>query len=160
MIQNGECGNFNPKILECFLNMADELDRELYGKEDKQESGFLHRLTVPVAAKAPVQTCLSDYALEMFERERQKTQWFNEMSGEILFDYNKIIDEIEFTEKFHEVFGSAPHSSCQGLHREMQFCRPDRYGTDTEGSRFLTPQNPLYKTRLSLDTLKHQGELF
>lgn len=160
MIQNGECGNFNPKILECFLNMADELDRELYGKEDKQESGFLHRLTVPVAAKAPVQTCLSDYALEMFERERQKTQWFNEMSGEILFDYNKIIDEIEFTEKFHEVFGECTH-----IHHARDYIERCNFADRTDMERiqrevaFLTPQNPLYKTRLSLDTLKHQGEL-
>lgn len=87
MILDGKCGTFNPQVLECLTDIADQLPGEL--KQDTpvqnirrnlhnvaQEMLYHHELTA------------SERTLQLLEKEREKYSFFAAMSKEIQFEYN------------------------------------------------------------------------
>lgn len=108
MIKEGECGSFNPKILKCFYEIADEAHEKLYSSRRenllREEEGYSPSFSMG-SLKNIQEERISDKALWLLERERQKFTWLTELSDEILFDYDKVADTIEFSEKYKEVFG-------------------------------------------------------
>lgn len=106
MIQNGECGIFNPMLVECFLDVSDEI------KQNKENP--LQKPSVEAAAPAKEEKQYENEAkeelaskrtLRLLELERQKYHIVSEMSGEIIFDFDFKTDKLLFSEKFKEVFG-------------------------------------------------------
>lgn len=87
MIASGECGCFNPLLLESLLSIQDRLEAELSAaameKQDERE-----------IAKAVEDALLqydllpkSDSTLQMLEYERTKLQFYNSISEDIQFEY-------------------------------------------------------------------------
>ena len=86
MILNGECGTFNPLVLECLEEIGSELQEELMvnslSTNSKQEmrnvaDELLHR----------DELAASERTLRLLEYERTKYQFFADMSLEIQFEY-------------------------------------------------------------------------
>lgn len=94
MILNGECGAFNPFLLECLQDIEDEVQRELSTASYAPDAttAALHASTAAAAAvsvDASAQEALapSTRTLELLDYERMKFDFFAKMSNEILFEF-------------------------------------------------------------------------
>ena len=86
MIMNGECGQFNPILTECLLEILPRLKTEL--KALSLESNTEEKLqeTVKQILKND-SNGVSDRSIMLLEKERQKFQYLSDISLEITFDY-------------------------------------------------------------------------
>lgn len=107
MILDGECGVFNPKLLEVFVKVAPVLERDLASNEEIVDAEFSVCSTfVPaqeVQAK-PEESGLSSRTLRLLELEREKYRILSELSGDIVFNYDTKSDVLEFSEKYYDLF--------------------------------------------------------
>ncbi|MDE6590758.1 MAG: diguanylate cyclase, partial [Oscillospiraceae bacterium] len=86
MILNGECGAFNPLVLECLQDCADEIQKALGSdnvmiqnqRELQSVARELHKHEVLAA---------SERTLELLEHERMKYSFFAAMTEEIQFEF-------------------------------------------------------------------------
>lgn len=69
MIVNGECGQFNPELLNCFLEEIDNLLMELRQPEKQLAPPSLPVSSKPAASQSET---LSERTLRLLELERQK----------------------------------------------------------------------------------------
>lgn len=86
MIMNGECGAFNPFLLECLQDISGVLEKELevmsvgnYSQKEVQHS------IVQVMEHGELNA--SERTLKLLEHERMKYQIFANMSQEVQFEY-------------------------------------------------------------------------
>ena len=98
MILNGECGVFNPRLLNSFLSVASRLENGEVGPTLRE------RVSVP-AKPSRRDSSLSARTLWLLEREREKYRVLSELSGDIVFNYDVKRDMLECSEKWYEVFG-------------------------------------------------------
>ena len=86
MIREGECGAFNPLILECLTAVADDLEsrlnRGVTGREISVDS-----LRVVDSAREAGEAEASSRTLELLDYERMKYHFFASMSNEVQFEY-------------------------------------------------------------------------
>ncbi len=87
MILNGECGAFNPLVLDCLTEVSphiqEEMLREAPMRANEQEMSNLTREMMQSEDLA-----ISARTLQLLEREREKYTFFAAMSQEIQFEYN------------------------------------------------------------------------
>lgn len=86
MIQNGECGTFNPLLVECLLDVADSLLEEmkaasLNSKNEKEIRSIVDEILHHEELDD------SNSALHYLEDERMKYQFYSSISREIQFEY-------------------------------------------------------------------------
>lgn len=98
MILNGECGVFNPRLLNSFLSVASRLENGEVGPTLRE------RVSIP-AKPSRKGSSLSARTLWLLEREREKYRVLSELSGDIVFNYDVKRDMLECSEKWYEVFG-------------------------------------------------------
>lgn len=86
MILNGECGVFNPVLMECLKDISDELRDEMRLRSEGQN---LQEETLDVVEQMMEKGELdvSDRTLKLLEHERVKYQFYAELSQEIQFEY-------------------------------------------------------------------------
>ncbi len=86
MITNGECGTFNPLLLECLLESADSIQEQLAVNSIKQESDRnIRNITEDLLHYEELSA--SERTLRLLEHERTKYQFFASLSSEIQFEY-------------------------------------------------------------------------
>lgn len=86
MILNGECGLFNPLLLECLDDVKDKLVAELQISSPGRETfDDMRRVADEMLQKDELST--SARTLTLLENERIKTRFFAELSHEIQFEY-------------------------------------------------------------------------
>lgn len=88
MIKNGECGAFNPILLECLEDISDTLKNEFNTMEENQvspQAEILESVEQMVVAQDGLN--MSERTLHLLEHERTKYQFFAELSQEIQFEY-------------------------------------------------------------------------
>lgn len=104
MIQRGECGAFNPLLLECLTELAPRLKTELNvvslgsAAEDK-----IHD-TVKQILRSD-RTDASARSIRLLERERQKFRYLSDISGEVIFEYTAVPETLQLSERGAELFG-------------------------------------------------------
>lgn len=91
MIQNGECGAFNPLILQCLDDIKDDLKRELHEESPGHSFELSVRDNVEQMLRASG-TDISSRTIRLLEHERMKFKFFAELSREVMFEY---VDEPE-----------------------------------------------------------------
>ena len=97
MILNGECGTFNPRILDCLMSVADVLEEKIYIHSTNYDNLFdTERISKEIISQRRVS--ISDRTKALLEEERLKYQSFAALSGEILFEYNLETDTINFSD--------------------------------------------------------------
>ena len=86
MIVGGECGQFNPLVLECLKECEDEIREELTGNGEQRRS---QREIQNVARELHKHKELnaSERTLELLEHERMKYSFFASLTKEIQFEY-------------------------------------------------------------------------
>lgn len=98
MILNGECGMFNPKLIQCLKEVSSHLDQAV--KLRSQDPGHLfnvNQLSREIVQKKGVK--LSDRTLFLLEQERTKYQFITSITDEVLFEYDFSTDTVLFSDR-------------------------------------------------------------
>ena len=99
MILNGECGTFNPLLMECLTEVADELHRALTDNEAAAQMNFgsasrkitdalLHENDLPETGRL-------ENALQI---EQQKHTFYVDHTPDLQLDYNEVSDTVTMSE--------------------------------------------------------------
>lgn len=97
MILNGECGAFNPLLLDCLKDISDHIEEALkLDSLNKSTQKEIQNITEEVIGKGDLKA--SDRTLRLLERERTKYKFFAAMSREVQFEYSTEPDMVEFSE--------------------------------------------------------------
>lgn len=86
MILNGECGVFNPLMLECLEECSDEIQKELNNDTAERRNQREMKNVVRELHKHEELTA-SERTLELLEHERMKYSFFASLTKEIQFEY-------------------------------------------------------------------------
>lgn len=145
MIMGGECGVFNPLLLQCLRELGPRLDDELRLRSlnDVSEANIRELSTQAIAGSK-----VSNRTLTLLEQERTKYQFFASMSNEIQFEYsyqsdlltlsewgarqlglNVLIEHPEQNGELHGVFLIADYLDLQGRLRRATPEKPIVSGT-------------------------------
>ena len=86
MIVGGECGQFNPLMLECLEECADEIRQELAaGGEQRRSQRDIQNMARELHRHKELTA--SERSLELLEHERMKYSFFASLTKEIQFEY-------------------------------------------------------------------------
>jgi putative two-component system response regulator len=86
MILEGQCGTFNPLVMECLRDMADQVQKELNGNVAAIMNERKMR-NVAEELRQHEELTTSERTLRLLEHERMKYSFFADMSQEIQFEY-------------------------------------------------------------------------
>lgn len=86
MIQNGECGAFNPLILQCLDEIKDDLKRELHESSPTHTMEYGLRENVEQILKTSGSD-VSGRTIRLLEHERMKFRFYAGLSREVMFEY-------------------------------------------------------------------------
>ena len=104
MILNGECGAFNPLLLECLTDIAEALKKELslisFGHAT--EGGIRDTVKEVLKNSGPEASARS---IKLVERERMKYKFLSDISREIIFEYIAMPEMIQLSEWGAETLG-------------------------------------------------------
>lgn len=97
MIKNGECGSFNPELLDIFLKISDDIRRSL---SSNKVSNYTHDEVLDLVSKMTYGNGnkLSERTLTLLEHERTKYKFFAELSQEVQFEYTEEPELIQISE--------------------------------------------------------------
>lgn len=88
MIFNGECGTFNPLLLECLKDIGDVLVDELkVSSLSHDTANKMYDIVDQIHEYSELST--SERTIELLEYERKKNEFFATLSHEIQFEYTK-----------------------------------------------------------------------
>ena len=93
MIHSGECGNFNPLLLECLDEIAVRLQKELSVVPHLDQGHSEARCTVEELYASRSEDSTTRVAIQL-EEERGKRQFFSELTDELWFEYTTNPDAI------------------------------------------------------------------
>lgn len=86
MILDGQCGAFNPLLLECLKDIAGKIEAELSGNvEARMNQREMRNVAEEMMRHEELTT--SERTLRLLEHERMKYSFFADMSKEIQFEY-------------------------------------------------------------------------
>lgn len=85
MILNGECGAFNPLILQCFTEIADELAVAVQSNENEELNGSF-ALSREMLVNEEIR--IDERSHRLAEYEAKKKEFFAERSGGIQFEFD------------------------------------------------------------------------
>ncbi|MDE6302976.1 MAG: diguanylate cyclase, partial [Clostridia bacterium] len=105
MILNGECGAFNPLLLECLNDISEELKQELcvlsFGAGAERD---IHESVTQMLKNQG--TDMSNRTVKLIEYERMKFKYLTDISSEIVFEYVAGVPEmIQLSEWSAETLG-------------------------------------------------------
>lgn len=137
MIKNGECGSFNPILLECFYHSGEQLKQKL---ESYSSNQLVLTESQSVKEQLLNNISVSNRTLSLLEQERTKYKFFASMSGEIQFEYDlksniltlsewgamhlclpEIIVNPSQSPLIEEIF---PHETINSLHEKLALSSP------------------------------------
>ena len=99
MILNGECGTFNPLLMECLTEVADELHRALTDNEAAAQMNFgsaSRKITDALLQENDLpETGRLENALQI---EQQKHTFYVDHTPDMQLDYNEISDTVTMSE--------------------------------------------------------------
>ena len=86
MILDGQCGIFNPQVLECLTDIAESIPEEI-GKSGSSEGEKRKNWNLTEEMLRHKEAGASERTLQLLEHERMKYSFFASMSQEIQFEY-------------------------------------------------------------------------
>ena len=151
MIVNGECGAFNPLLLECLLDVADtlqsDLRRETQKHLDKQQ---FQRISSELLQMGDLSA--AERTLYLLDYERMKYQFFAAIDEGALFEYNTDTGILTTLGESASRFG-VPEVTFDPL-RDPHFI--ELFGATEFRSfenilRSVTPDNPIFRYECGLN---------
>ncbi len=142
MIMRGECGAFNPLLLECFIDCADTLVTELRASENYLDTKITSTVEQEIARHGEL--AASQRTLQLLEHERMKYSFFASMSNEIQFEYLAVSDIVTMSAWGAERLGLSelierPHADG----RVLEVFGKKNLDTFTDELRSTTPEKPV-----------------
>ena len=93
MILNGECGAFNPMLLDCLQESSEQLRTELTRSEwDRGFRQETHRLTEEILHREALPR--ENHAQLLLEQEKERTDFYAAQCGGIRFDYDLLAGSV------------------------------------------------------------------
>lgn len=141
MIMDGECGAFNPLLLQCLAEVGPHLlDKLTEHSENQLFQTETQNLTNQLLAGGQV----SSRTLALLEQERVKYQFFASMSKEIQFEYNEHTEILSLSEWGANQLG-LPELIVHPLENEVlhQVISAEDYLDLHQRLRQATPANPV-----------------
>lgn len=96
MILDGECGAFNPVIMQCLRDIQDKLKTELAVSSPEHDMESIHENVEQVLKTSG--SSVSDRTIRLLERERMKNRFYANLSHEVLFEYVSSPEMVELSE--------------------------------------------------------------
>lgn len=106
MILNGECGTFNPMLIDVFMKSKEiiRLDEDLFSELPNLTDLAVNAIPDDTVTVTSISD-LRERTLRLLELERKKYRILADLSGEVIFTYDGKKDIMEFSEKCREVLG-------------------------------------------------------
>ena len=98
MICQGECGTFNPMLLECLLDIADELENEIFDSENDADH-FREIVKLSSELDKFEDMSVTQQVMYQLEMEKQKYSFFAEKLANISFVYNHYLKMLMFSKR-------------------------------------------------------------
>jgi len=95
MILNGECGVFNPLLMQCLKDVEATLSTEFQRVQAEEASISRTRLINEILTSERLYA--SDRSLKLIEQERTKSNFFSAMTNEIQFEYSGLNDTMHLS---------------------------------------------------------------
>lgn len=138
MIANGECGVFNPLLLECLMDVAPVLEKELAVTSlSSKEKGQIRKATEEILKNNHVLD--SESSLQMSSREQIDPLEFEELMKEGRFEYNEESDLLIFSEWTARILGVSEVMTTPKENKKIQ-----KMLLDVESK--ITKEYPIVKT--------------
>lgn len=99
MIRGGECGSFNPLLLECLNESSELLRQELQRNEwDRSFHQDTHRLSEEILHREALPR--EDRSQRLLNLERERTRFYADQCGGIQFDYDLLSGRVTVTNHY------------------------------------------------------------
>ena len=157
MILNGECGAFNPLLLECLVEAQDAIPQGL-AQPNRAFNSYEDLKSIAPAIQDAETLDVTEYALDQLENEREKNHFLTEISRQLQFDYNKSLDLLHIPVWAAKSLGT-PAQIKDPLHTEAlaNLISHDLVELLSKAITETTPQDPLVR----LDcTVTSNGEAY
>lgn len=157
MILNGECGAFNPLLLECLVEAQDAI-RQGLAQPNRAFNSYEDLKSIAPAVQDAETLDVTEYALDQLENEREKNHFLTEISRQLQFDYNKSLDLLHIPVWAAKRLGT-PAQIKDPLHTEAlaNLISHDLVELLSKAITETTPQDPLVR----LDcTVTSNGEAY
>ena len=157
MILNGECGAFNPLLLECLVEAQDAI-RPGLAQPNRAFNSYEDLKSIAPAIQDAETLDVTEYALDQLENEREKNHFLTEISRQLQFDYNKSLDLLHIPVWAAKRLGT-PAQIKDPLHTEAlaNLISHDLVELLSKAITETTPQDPLVR----LDcTVTSNGEAY
>ena len=156
MILNGECGTFNPLLLECLLDVAPELKQRLLSSDESTDYMVrAHRVSTKALIKESIPQI--DRSVQAFESECAKTEFFAQQIRSIQFDYDAVMHTMSVTDRT----GILPFTSrlfdVKSVEKFLLMSAPDNRRVG-EALHSTTPEKPEVRLWLTLCVPEHNIE--
>ncbi|MCQ5128566.1 response regulator [Butyricicoccus faecihominis] len=148
MILGGECGTFNPLLMDCLRQVAPFLKEELrlHSQGEVNEENIRALSSQILTGKK-----ISSRTLSLLEQERTKYQFFASMSNEIQFEYNYHTDVLTMSEWGARQLGLSMLIEHPAESAEMRrVFREADYQDLRDRLRSATPDRPIAKASYRL----------
>lgn len=143
MIFAGECGTFNPVLLECLKDAGDTIQKEL----KISSISDLNKLQVRNISQEMIkheELVASERTLQLLDHERTKYKFFASMSNEVQFEYTESSDMITVSESGAKTLG-VPEFIIKPLEdkRLQEIFKKEDLERIHTALRFTTPELPV-----------------
>lgn len=150
MILNGECGAFNPIVLQCLKDIHEKLKAELTVSSPARDMESIRENVENVLKKSG--SSVSDRTIRLLEHERMKNRFYASLSHEVLFEYVSSPEMVELSEWGADFLGMpqkilnpAESALATEIFGEGDF---DRFVTKMYQT---TPENPIVEEKYLLN---------
>ncbi len=144
MILDGQCGAFNPLLLECLSENAESIRLELSGDSivnmNRRESMGIVRETV---RKGSGNSSTSERTLRLLDHELMKSKSFTDMAGEIQFEYTVAPSMFTFMDQSAKQLGVDKFFPDPASNEQLRaVLGDDGWSQMAEKTRRTTPESP------------------
>lgn len=155
MIINGECGSFNPELIDCLISVGNSLNRRIYIKSDKRTNLFDLEKLSKEAMERHQDILPSQRTLQLLEQERIKYQFLAALSNEILFEYSTKTEILAFSERGYTELNLEPSIDCMNQNYRYIHILSEEDNIDLWNGIFsTTSEQPFFQKQYLVDTPK------
>ena len=150
MINNGECGAFNPLILQCLNDLQDELKNALHTVSPTDTLDSASRDNVEHMLKTSGSD-VSNRTIQLLEHERMKFKFFASLSREVMFEYvasPEMIVLTDFSAEYLELPEKIPNPAESDFGKRV-FEKAD-FENLLSKIKSTTPENPVVEGKYLL----------
>jgi len=160
MITNGECGAFNPLLLEVLNKVADTLKERVHTMSSTHEDKSLDKFSQEIMSTKELSA--SRRTLDLLDRERQKYQFITSLSKEFLFEIHTNPVAIRFFDESVHHLGVKQYIPNPLEDKELQQCMSSKALKELSDLVLkATKEEPIinYETDVVMDGSAHRCKI-